>query len=76
MSKTRKPGPYDKLTALIAGAKVVSGMSDEDIVAATGISRSRLLARRREPQKYSLGELRKLRVALRIDPDDMRAALL
>ena len=74
MSKAKRPNKYDKLTALIAGAKAVQRMTMDDVSAKTGISRSRLFDRRNSPQDYTLGELDLIAKALNIPVDELRTA--
>lgn len=74
MQKTKDP--YEKLLMLLAGAKAVNHVNDDEIVAALGISRTCLHNRRVSPEGFRLGEIRALTKVLNISPDDMRAALL
>lgn len=75
MPKARRPNPYDKLTALIAGAKAVQHMTMDDVSASTGISRSRLFDRKNSPQDYTLNELGSIARALRISREQLLEAM-
>ena len=71
-----KRGKYDDLVSLMAGAKVLHGLTDDDLAAKTGMSTSTLCRRRRAPQDYTVEELSKLAMALKIPVEDMRAAAI
>lgn len=75
MPKARRPNPYDKLTALIAGAKAVQRMTMDDVSASTGISRSRLFYRKNSPQDYTLDELGSIARALHIPREQLLEAM-
>lgn len=70
----------EKIVALIWGAKAVKGLTDEQLCekASRGtvrLSRNTLTRRKKKPEDFTIGELRRLGRVLDIPIDDLRAAM-
>lgn len=66
---------YDGVVRLIWGAMAAEGLTVSDMEARTGISRTRLYARKKRPEDFTLEEVTRLCRNLSIPIDDMRAAI-
>lgn len=67
--------PYERLNALIGGYRESTGAEWGEIAGMAKISRSCMLARRKNPGDYTLDELRLIRRGLGIPIDEMREVL-
>ena len=65
----------DALVRLIWGTKAARGMFDEDLCAFLGKSRASVTARKQDPGRFTIAELRSLCRGLNITPDELRGAI-
>ena len=71
----RRAGPYDAMIIKIQGQRDLLELTYDDLAPAMGASRQTVASRCRDPEKMTLGELRKLTRALSIPAEEMRALI-
>ncbi len=59
------------IRAYIAKNKVLNNMSDEQIILKLHLSRSAYYHKRKKPSTFTLGELRRLKQALKLSTEEM-----
>lgn len=66
---------FDRLAAMLAGYKRMTGMSDADIAAETSISQSTISRRMADPSDFRLWEFDEVLTALGVKAEERRSIL-